>query len=170
MASSIFDAIQGIVGPSLTEAGRTQNSNGNSPVGMVNMGQNNSNSNDNQHFPFHPTNSRHNSASSTRHIAGHVRSRSDASSSRHHSRQSSTVDIELNMENEQPTSAAGETNENERQENGMEFMGTLTWVERGLPFVLLLLIRVLWDHRLGMDSFMNFSTIMVRFFNIITHS
>ena len=65
------------------------------------------------------------------------------------------------MKNEQPTSAAGETNENERQENGMEFMGTLTWVERGLPFVLLLLIRVLWDHRLGMDSFMNFSTIMV---------
>ena len=154
MASSIFDAIQGIVGPSLTETSRThQGSNGNSPVGMLNMGQNSSNSTDNQHFPFHPTTSRHNSASSTRHIGGHVRSRSDASSSRHHSRQSSTVDIELNMEHEQPVPGAGESNENGRQESGMEFMGTLTWVERGLPFVLLLLIRVLWDHRLGMYLF-----------------
>ena len=161
MASSILGAIQGIVGPSLTETrDRSQGPTVNSPAGMLNMGSSsNMNSNDNQHFPFHPTNSRHNSASSTRHFSGHVRSRSDASSSRHHSRQSSTVDIEFNMENDQPASAAAaaENNENTRQENGMEFMGTLTWVERGLPFVLLLLIRVLWDHRLGKLCVFEFS-------------
>ena len=60
------------------------------------------------------------------------------------------------MEHEQPAPVAGESNENGQQESGMEFMGTLTWVERGLPFVLLLLIRVLWDHRLGMYLFSKF--------------
>lgn len=150
MAASLLDAIQGIVGPSMTETtSRSQGIGaGNSPTGMHNHGSSPS-SNENQHFPFHPsTNSRHNSASSSRHISGHVRARSDASS-RHHSRQSSAVDIELNLDNDQSAGNTTDNNDNVGQENGMEFLSTLTWVQRGLPFVVLLLLRVLWDHRLG---------------------
>lgn len=31
----------------------------------------------------------------------------------------------------------------------MEFQGTISWLEKSLPFVLLLLSRIMWDHRLG---------------------
>ena len=31
----------------------------------------------------------------------------------------------------------------------MEFQGTINWLEKSLPFVLLLLSRIMWDHRLG---------------------
>lgn len=32
----------------------------------------------------------------------------------------------------------------------VEFQGTISWLEKSLPFVLLLLSRIMWDHRLGM--------------------
>ena len=31
----------------------------------------------------------------------------------------------------------------------VEFQGTINWIEKSLPFVLLLLSRIMWDHRLG---------------------
>lgn len=31
----------------------------------------------------------------------------------------------------------------------VEFQGTISWLEKSLPFVLLLLSRIMWDHRLG---------------------
>lgn len=35
----------------------------------------------------------------------------------------------------------------------MEFQGTISWLEKSLPFVLLLLSRIMWDHRLGIIVF-----------------
>ena len=32
----------------------------------------------------------------------------------------------------------------------MEFQGTIKWIENSVPFLLLLLSRIMWDHRLGM--------------------
>jgi len=143
MASSIIrGAIHGMV-PSLTET-VSGTSSINSQAGILET---------HHHHHHGSANSRHNSSSSTRHMTEHVRSRSDASS-RHHSRQSSAVEVDLNFDTEQippPTPASQESNNgnNGRAESGMEFLGSITWVERALPFVLLLLIRVLWDHRLG---------------------
>jgi len=147
MTSSILrGAIQGIVQQTETATrqitGATNTSSINSPAAS---------NTEAQHFPFHGTNSRHTSSSSARHIAGHVRSRSDASS-RHHSRQSSVVDIEFTHDSESQQQQT-ENNENNQSDNGMEFLSTITWVERALPFILLLLIRVLWDHRLGIIVF-----------------
>ena len=34
----------------------------------------------------------------------------------------------------------------------MEFQGTISWLENSVPFVLLLLSRLMWDHRLGMET------------------
>lgn len=34
----------------------------------------------------------------------------------------------------------------------MEFQGTINWLEKSIPFVLLLLSRIMWDHRLGKFS------------------
>ena len=31
----------------------------------------------------------------------------------------------------------------------VEFQGTISWLEKSLPFVILLLSRIMWDHRLG---------------------
>lgn len=31
----------------------------------------------------------------------------------------------------------------------MEFQGTIKWIENSVPFLLLLLSRIMWDHRLG---------------------
>ncbi|CAH3120095.1 unnamed protein product [Porites lobata] len=35
----------------------------------------------------------------------------------------------------------------------VEFQGTINWIEKSLPFVLLLLSRIMWDHRLGILVF-----------------
>ncbi|XP_078362785.1 E3 ubiquitin-protein ligase RNFT1-like [Oculina patagonica] len=35
----------------------------------------------------------------------------------------------------------------------VEFQGTISWLEKSLPFVLLLLSRIMWDHRLGILVF-----------------
>ena len=48
-----------------------------------------------------------------------------------------------------PTSGSpGPTN---GRSNGdrMEFQGAIKWVENSVPFLLLLLSRIMWDHRLG---------------------
>ena len=34
----------------------------------------------------------------------------------------------------------------------MEFQGTIKWIENSVPFLLLLLSRIMWDHRLGMPG------------------
>lgn len=56
-------------------------------------------------------------------------------------------------ENGDANMAAG--NSNNGNGNGrsaadrVEFQGTISWLEKSLPFVLLLLSRIMWDHRLG---------------------
>lgn len=58
-------------------------------------------------------------------------------------------DTEENAEQASPM-AAGQTNNNSRSSGDrMEFQSTISWLERSLPFVLLLLSRIMWDHRLG---------------------
>lgn len=47
--------------------------------------------------------------------------------------------------------STAQTNNNSRPNGGdrMEFQSTISWLERIFPFVLLLLSRIMWDHRLG---------------------
>ena len=37
--------------------------------------------------------------------------------------------------------------------SGMEFLSTITWMEKALPFALLLLTKIMWDHRIGILVF-----------------
>ncbi|XP_057295921.1 E3 ubiquitin-protein ligase RNFT1-like isoform X1 [Hydractinia symbiolongicarpus] len=80
----------------------------------------------------------------------HVRSRSDVSS--RHSRQSSAVEIDMN-DIEQVASTTTPDNSGTRTQDQMEFFGTISWMEKALPFILLLLSRIMWDHRLGILVF-----------------
>ena len=78
----------------------------------------------------------------------HVRTRSDVSS--RHSRQSSSVEIDLgDAELQQQPVAPLQPTHQDNVHNGMEFLGTITWMEKALPFALLLLSRIMWDHRIG---------------------
>ena len=77
--------------------------------------------------------------------------RSDVSSIRH-SRQSSSVEIDLGDDDNPPPPSPTAPQDNggaNRGQDHMEFLGTITWVEKALPFILLLLSRIMWDHRLG---------------------
>lgn len=157
MASSIFSpirgAFQGIV-PSLAETvtGATSATSSStrapsSPGFIPQINTVTGNANNEAHIGT----SRHNSTSSIRHISGHARSRSDVSS-RHHSRQSSAVEIDLGNDIEPALSTAGSShqeNSGGSRNDNVEFLGTITWVERAIPFMLLLLARIMWDHRLG---------------------
>lgn len=149
MASSIFSpirgAIQGIV-PGLAETVAAAGGTRVPPTPGFMPPMNAAGVNNESHIAS--AGSRHNSTSSMRHISGHARSRSDISS-RHHSRQSSTVEIDINSDIEPTPSTAGSQQENGIRNDNMEFLGTITWVERAIPFLLLLLTRIMWDHRLG---------------------
>jgi hypothetical protein len=68
--------------------------------------------------------------------------------------------VNANSENSSETeenAEQGNRNGNSTQANGngrstgdrMEFQGTISWIEKSLPFVLLLMSRIMWDHRLG---------------------
>ena len=59
---------------------------------------------------------------------------------------------EVDLENgEAHTGTSNNTNGNGRSGGDrVEFQGTINWIEKSLPFVLLLMSRIMWDHRLGM--------------------
>ena len=59
---------------------------------------------------------------------------------------------EGDVENGDANMASGNSNANGNGRSAgdrVEFQGTITWIEKSLPFVLLLLSRIMWDHRLG---------------------
>lgn len=92
--------------------------------------------------------------SDTRSNNTHVRTRSDVSI--RHSRNSSAVEIDLSdsdvtQQQSVPPAppAASSPQDNTNGNSGMEFLGTITWMEKALPFALLLLSRIMWDHRIG---------------------
>ena len=75
--------------------------------------------------------------------------------SRHHSRENlsesqggSQSEYDTNNGENVPTSNQGSSN---GRSNGdrMEFQGAIKWIENSVPFLLLLLSRIMWDHRLG---------------------
>ena len=97
----------------------------------------------------HVDNSRASNSSSS----SHVRTRGDAS--RGHSRHSSSVEIDIE---DSPSASASvqstpvDNNATEtasRSQDQMEFLGTISWLEKNIPFIVLLLTRIMWDHRLG---------------------
>ncbi len=67
----------------------------------------------------------------------------------HMSRQSSTIDIEAgeNISGSQTTRSP--TNGNRPSGDRVEFYGAIAWIESTFPFIILLLSRIMWDHRLG---------------------
>ena len=75
--------------------------------------------------------------------------------SRHHSTvetgNSSQSDFDSTANDSFPSGTQNNGNGNGRA-NGdrMEFQGTIKWIENSVPFLLLLLSRIMWDHRLGM--------------------
>ncbi|XP_029191614.1 E3 ubiquitin-protein ligase RNFT1-like [Acropora muricata] len=62
---------------------------------------------------------------------------------------------EVDLENgEAHTGTSNNTNGNGRSGGDrVEFQGTINWIEKSLPFVLLLMSRIMWDHRLGILVF-----------------
>lgn len=58
---------------------------------------------------------------------------------------------EVDLENgEAQTGTSNNSNGNGRSGGDrVEFQGTINWIEKSLPFVLLLMSRIMWDHRLG---------------------
>ena len=77
--------------------------------------------------------------------------------SRHHSTETgngSQSDFDTTGNESLPGSGTQNSGNNGRA-NGdrMEFQGTIKWIENSVPFLLLLLSRIMWDHRLGMVLF-----------------
>lgn len=68
--------------------------------------------------------------------------------SRHGTDSTNGSQSDTNGNDSGPTSTSG----NGTRANGdrMEFQGAIKWIERSVPFLLLLLSRIMWDHRLGM--------------------
>ena len=67
----------------------------------------------------------------------------------HISRQSSVIDMEPG-DNNIPSSQGRSPTSNGRQSGDrVEFYSLIAWAENIMPFVLLLLSRIMWDHRLG---------------------
>ena len=64
----------------------------------------------------------------------------------------SEFEVEENSQGEPNPSASG-GNAAGRTGDRVEFQGTIAWLENSLPFVLLLLSRIMWDHRLGIKEF-----------------
>ena len=97
----------------------------------------------------HVDNSRVSNSSSS----SHVRTRSDAS--RGHS-SSVEIDIEdspsASMQSESTPVDNNATDTASRPQDQMEFLGTISWLEKAIPFIVLLLTRIMWDHRLGKTS------------------
>ena len=96
----------------------------------------------------HVDNSRVSNSSSS----SHVRTRSDAS--RGHSRHSSSVEIDIEDSpsasvQSTPVDNNAATETVNRSQDQMEFLGTISWLEKAIPFIVLLLTRIMWDHRLG---------------------
>ena len=92
-----------------------------------------------------------NSCLSNSSSSSHVRTRSDAS--RGHSRNSSSVVIDIDDSQSAsmqstPVDNNG-TDTTSRPPDQMEFLGTISWLEKAIPFIILLLTRIMWDHRLG---------------------
>ncbi|XP_002159773.1 E3 ubiquitin-protein ligase RNFT2 isoform X1 [Hydra vulgaris] len=74
--------------------------------------------------------------------SNHMRTRSEAGML---TRNSSSVEIDIGGDlPDQPSDST--TN---RTQDHMEFLGTISWLEKALPFCLLVLSRIMWDHRLG---------------------
>jgi len=105
-----------------------------------------------QRLPSSPVRLIHeNAAAGRNNISDHVRTRSEAS--RGHSRQSSAIEIDMNNIDDGSPPPSPEENNTNTGGNQMEFFGTITWVEKAIPFVILLLSRIMWDHRLGILVF-----------------
>jgi hypothetical protein len=73
--------------------------------------------------------------------------------SRHHSTEmsnNSQSDFDTTGNDSLPTGTQNTGNNNGRTSGDrMEFQGTIKWIENSVPFLLLLLSRIMWDHRLG---------------------
>jgi hypothetical protein len=73
--------------------------------------------------------------------------------SRHHSTEMSSnsqSDFDTAGNDSLPTGTQNTGNNNGRTSGDrMEFQGTIKWIENSVPFLLLLLSRIMWDHRLG---------------------
>ena len=106
-------------------------------------------------------------SSAGRMVDSHVASLASRNSTRHrngdgngiYSRQSSVIDIEAsdNSGNASYSGNRQSSNTNGRN-NGdrVEFYGAITWAEKTFPFLLILLSRIMWDHRLGMNKRVTF--------------
>ena len=60
---------------------------------------------------------------------------------------------EANIASGNGTPSANANGSGRSASDRMEFQGTISWLEKSLPFVLLLLSRIMWDHRLGTSLF-----------------
>ena len=70
--------------------------------------------------------------------------------SRHHSTETgSQSDFDSTNGNESLPSHNSGSNNGRTNGDRMEFQGTIKWIENSVPFLLLLLSRIMWDHRLG---------------------
>lgn len=60
----------------------------------------------------------------------------------------SGIDLEAG---ENTTNSQGRSSSNNGRQSGdrVEFYGAIAWAENTLPFLILLLSRIMWDHRLG---------------------
>ena len=75
--------------------------------------------------------------------------------SRHHSSEmgsSSQSDFDTTSNDVQTGTQNSGTNNGRANGDRMEFQGTIKWIENSVPFLLLLLSRIMWDHRLGMTG------------------
>ena len=62
---------------------------------------------------------------------------------------SSEADLENGEVNTSPGTSGTQNGNGRSGTDRVEFQGTINWIEKSLPFVLLLLSRIMWDHRLG---------------------
>ena len=72
--------------------------------------------------------------------------------SRHHSTEiggGSQTDFDTTANESIPTGTQNTGNNGRANGDRMEFQGTIKWIENSVPFLLLLLSRIMWDHRLG---------------------
>ncbi|XP_068750112.1 E3 ubiquitin-protein ligase RNFT1-like [Montipora capricornis] len=66
---------------------------------------------------------------------------------------SSEADLENGEVNTSPGTSGTQNGNGRSGTDRVEFQGTINWIEKSLPFVLLLLSRIMWDHRLGILVF-----------------
>lgn len=72
--------------------------------------------------------------------------------SRHHSNDNITSgesEYDTNNADTLPSPNSGSGSNGRSNGDRMEFQGAIKWIENSVPFLLLLLSRIMWDHRLG---------------------